>query len=263
MYKNVFQSRKNRKINKIKDIVDLKIDYNKVDKKDIYGYYILNRMEDSGVYDLAMIGDFHDEYPDYIALFNQPGYFQKTKNTCIAFYIDDEKFDDLDGLYIAIISKNIELLKYYKWYFKNVKYVIGPDYSVYGNFKKSTIIHQLEKETIVIGWLVFELGAIVYPNITYGLSNTFDYCFGNIYYGSNVAISFKGSIDNNINQNLLKEAIKTLVDTIKPKAIIVYTVSSDKTTNNILEYAILNNIKIIIPDNSLRSSNMRRIKNNG
>lgn len=110
---------------------------------------------------------------------------------------------------------------------------------------------------------MFELNAIVYPNITYGLQDTYDLCFSNIYYGSNVAISFKGSIDNKINEKLLKETIKNVVDKINPKAIIVYTVASNKTTLKILEYAIVNNINIIIPENSLRTSNLRRLKKNG
>lgn len=110
---------------------------------------------------------------------------------------------------------------------------------------------------------MFELNAIVYPNITYGLQDTYDLCFSNIYYGSNIAISFKGSIDNKINEKLLKEAIKNVVDKISPKAIIVYTVASNKTTLKILEYAIANNINLIIPENSLRTSNLRRLKKNG
>ena len=58
---------------------------------------------------------------------------------------------------------------------------IAPDYSMYGNLKESTLIHQLEKEAVVVGWLVFELGIIVYPNLTYGLKKTFYWCFSNIY----------------------------------------------------------------------------------
>lgn len=257
----------NKKINSDKQVIinniKLNIKYNEIDDKDIYGYYILNRMEESKTFGLAMIGDFHDEYPDYIALANQPGYFHKTNNTCIAFYIDDLKFDNIDSLYLAIIHKNVKLLKYYKWYFRNIKYIIGPDYSVFGNFKKSTIIHQLEKETIVLGWFVFEVGVIAYPNITYGLKDTFCLCLENIYYGSNVAISFKGSIDNKINEKLLEDAIKYLVDKINPKAIIVYTVASNKKTYRILNYAIKHNVKIIVPENSLRNSNLKRVKNNG
>lgn len=257
---NKFCDKPNIKIN---SNIKLNINYSEIDPKDIYGYYILNRMEESNIFGLAMIGDFHDEYPDYIALANQPGYFQKTANTCVAFYIDDIKFDDIDWLYAAIVYKNVELLKFYKWKFRNIEYFIGPDYSLFGNFKKSTMISQLEKETIVIGWFVFELNAIVYPNITYGLLDSYDMCFGNIYYGSNVAISFKGSIDNTINEKLLKEAIKNVVDKINPKTIIVYTVASNKTTFRILEYAIAKNINLIVPDNTLRTSNLRRLKNNG
>lgn len=263
MNMKTIQSRRNQKISKIDSTIELNINYEEVDSKDIYGYYILNRMEESRYYGLAMVGDFHNVYPDYIALFNQKCYFNKTSNTCVAFYINDLIFDDLDGLYLAIIYKDAELLKYYKWYLQGVKYLIGPDYSVYGNFKKSTIIHQIEKETIVIGWLVLELNVIVYPNITFGFQETFDFCLGNIYYGSNVALSLKGSCESTINKDILKAAIKELVDKIKPKAIIIYAVCSNNTVSNLLEYAINNKIKLVIPNNSLRSSNLKRLKSYG
>lgn len=143
MNKDSFQSRRNHMINKIDCPIELNINYDEIDSKDIYGYYFLNRMELSNYYELPMIGDFHNEYPDYIALVNQPCLFNKTANTCVEFYTSDLEFDDLNGIYLAIINKDIELFKYYKWYFKNVKFLIGPDYSIYGNFKESTIIHQL------------------------------------------------------------------------------------------------------------------------
>lgn len=109
----------------------------------------------------------------------------------------------------------------------------------------------------------FELEIIVYPNITYGNYNTFKYCFKNIYSGSNVTISLKGSLDHGINEKFIRDAIKEVVDNIKPKCIIVYSVAFDTTSYRIMKYALDNGIKVIIPDNTLKIRNEMRLKNNG
>lgn len=263
MAKNSFETKKKRKINKLKEDIELNIKYDEIPKEDVYGFYIMNRMEPSNAFGIPMIGDFSNEYPNFIALYNHPAEYLKTDKTCIAFYISDYLFDDIDGIYEAIIHKDIELLKYYKWLLKDVKFIIGPDYSLYGNFNECTIINQLTKEAIVVGWMKFELEIIVYPNITYGNYKTFKYCFKNIYPGSNVAISLKGSLDHGINEKYLISAIKEVVDNIRPECIIAYSVASDITTHRIMKYALDNGIKVIIPDNTLKSRNEMRLKNNG
>lgn len=262
MSKQTFKTKKNRKIIKVPKEIQLNIDMDSIPEEDIYGYYIMNRMESSNIHDLPMIGDFHDEYPDYIALFNHPAEYNKTDDTGVGFYISDLYFDGIDGLYPAIVYKDIELLRYYKYRLLNIKYVIAPDYSSFGNFKDCTLINQLEKQAVVIGWLVLELNAIVYPNLTYGLKPSFKMCFGIIYKGSNVAISLKGCSTGD-NAALLKEAVKFFVDNNAPKAIIAYSVASDKTTYELLQYAIDKGVKIYIVDNTLRLRNLRRISNNG
>ena len=255
--KHTFNVKKDIKIKKITSEIKLKIDMDKIPEEDIYGYYIMNEFESSNVFQIPMIGDFNEEYPDYIALFNHRKDFSKTKNTCIGFYIKDKYFDDIDGIYQAIIYKDVKLLKYYKYLLKDVKFIIAPDYSMYGNFKDSTLIHQLEKQAIVFGWMKLELDAIIYPNITYGLKHTYKWCFKNIYKGSNVALSLKGCIRNGENENLIN-AIKFMTDEINPKSIILYSVSNDETSKKLLSYPISKNIPIIFVSNELKTRNLNR-----
>ena len=263
MRKHNFFIKRERLIKKINKEIKLNINIEEVPEDDVQGYYIMNRMEVGPKFQLPMIGNFGDEYPDYISLVSHPKEFKITNDTCVAFYEKDIKFDNIVGLYTAIICKDSELLKYYKWFFKDVKYLIGPDYSMYGNFRESSLIHQLEKEAVVIGWFLFEMNISVYPNITYGLESSFDYCFSNIYYGSNVALSLKGSIDGKDNEALLVNAITRVVDDIYPKAIIVYSVSSIQTTKRIMKYALDKGIIVLIVDNTLGLRNLRRLKTNG
>lgn len=82
-----------------------------------------------------------------------------------------------------------------------------------------------------------------------------------IYKGSNVAISLKGCSTGQ-NAALLKEAIKYYVDNKDPKSIIAYSVACDKTTYDLLKYAIDKGIKVYVVDNTLRLRNLRRLSNN-
>ena len=61
---------------------------------------------------------------------------------------------------------------------------------------------------------------------------------------------------------LLEKAVKYAVDNLELHAIIVYTTTyDDSIILDIFKYAVNNNVKIIIPENSLRISN--RGKKNG
>lgn len=43
MRKQAFQSRKNRKANMISDNITFKIDYDNIDHRDVYGFYLTNK----------------------------------------------------------------------------------------------------------------------------------------------------------------------------------------------------------------------------
>ncbi len=258
--KHTFSVKKDNKIIKIKEDIKLNINMEKIPEEDIYGYYVMNNFESSEVFNIPMIGNFNEAYPDYIALFNHPKDFYKTEKTCVGFYIKDKYFDDIDGIYQAIIYKDVKLLKYYKFLLKDVKFIIAPDYSIYGNFKDCTLIHQLEKQAVVFGWMKLELNAIIYPNITYGLNHTYKWCFKNIYKGSNVALSLKGCIRNGESKNLI-DAIKFMVDEVEPKSIILYSTSYDDTSKKLLSYAINKGINIIFLDNMLKDRNLKNSRN--
>ena len=74
----------------------------------------------------------------------------------------------------------------------------------------------------------------------------------------NIAEGYPGE-----NAALLKEAIKYFVDNNEPKAIIAYSVACDKTTYELLQYAIDKGVKVYVVDNTLRLRNLRRLSSNG
>lgn len=242
---------KNKKINsKIK----LNIKYSKIDPRDVYGFYLTNKTTKNNSKCLPDIGSFVDVYPDFIALESEPGLFNKTLFTCVSWFKHDQYFDTIDGLYNAIIYKDEELLKFYKTRYLNVKMFIGVDYSTYGDFDEETLLHNIKKSCVVFLWLTFELNGLVYPLMTYGTEKSFNWCFEHIMKGSNVAISLKGVMKGQERKLFLK-ALKVLIDTRSPKALIVYTVASKESSDEMLKYAKEKGVPIIYAANTLLDRN--------
>lgn len=194
---------------------------------------------------------------DYLALYTDVGEYNKTQNTAVCFYQYDNKFDGIKGLFNAIYYNDEFLLKKYKERFKNVKYAVSPDYSMCGDIPSIENYYRIFKARIVAMWLTIELGILTIPNITYANENYFDCMLDGMEETNVVAFSVKGSIKNSIQKKLLLKAIVKTVDTLKNlTSIIVYSVcKDDETINNLFEYAISKNIKIVIPNNVLRSRN--------
>lgn len=255
-----FNSRKKLKVNKIKDEVKLKLDYKSIDKSDVYGFYLTNKTTKNNSKELPDIGCFIDIVPDFIALISEPSLYNLTNKTCVAWFKDDSIFDTIDGLYNAIIYKDIELLKYYKYKYKDIKIFISPDYSLYGDFDKTVILNNLRKQLVVSLWLIFELDAIVIPLMTYSNEESLDWCFEHIMQDSVVAVSLKG-VMNEPEKSLFIKALKKLIDTRHPKSLIVYSVSKDETTKEMLENEYKNKMDVHIIDNTLLRRN--RGKANG
>ena len=128
---------------------------------------LLNQAERAGEYGFPVLYCNTEVYPDYLALYCQPGYYHKTGNTGICFYSYDISFDDIHGLFNAIYYGDLKLLAYYKERFRNVKFFISPDYSVFGDIQKIENLARIWKARIVSLWFILELHAVVIPNIMY------------------------------------------------------------------------------------------------
>lgn len=221
---------------------------------------LLNQAEREGEYGFPVLYCNTDVFPDYLALYSQPGLYHKTKNTGVCFYSYDCSFDDIHGLYNAIYYGNERLLKYYKERFKNVNYFITPDCSVFGDIQKVENLHRIWKARIVALWFILELKAIVIPNIMYYSEESLPITCCGLENCSVVAFSAKGHVRYAKERQLLKSAIKYVVDHFPLKTIVVYSVcGDDDNCLKLFEYATEKNIEIIIPDNSLRSRNIERM----
>lgn len=219
---------------------------------------LLNKTVLTGPYQFPTLHCNVKTLPDYIALYTEPGKYNYSNRTAVAFYAYDDTFDGLFGLYNAIYYGIDYLLEFYKGRFEGVKYFISPDYSVFGDVSLSENIQRQQKMRIVSLWLTFECNAIVIPNASYFSKNHFDISFCGMEDCTVIAFSTKGHMRAE-EQELTKAAIKYAVDNLPLQTIVVYTdCKEDSTVYNLFSYALENNINICIPRNTLLERNRER-----
>lgn len=228
---------------------------------DLYGCWLTNRSTYSKEYEFPEVYAFVDEKIDYLCLPGEKSKLESGNNNCLCFYVDDNRFDTIDGLYNAIIYRDNKKLKKYKEKYKDIKYVISPDYSTYVELSKAWIVNQINKARIVTLWFQLEIGCVAIPNITFSIEEYDDICLEGIVEGSTVAISMKSLMQKSEMRIRTKEVIKKVVDRIHPLMIVVYSVAKDDNTIKYFDYAIKNDVDICIPNNTLKEANENKRKN--
>nr|MCR5609913.1 DUF4417 domain-containing protein [Lachnospiraceae bacterium] len=217
-----------------------------------------NRTISCGKFDLPAINCNVSVFPDYIALYSQISLYHKTEHTAVAFFQYDDEFDGKNGLFWAIYYNVEERLEFFKKRFEGVKYIIIPDFSELGDIHNIENIYRLFKGRLVGLWFIFEIGAVVIPNITFPTTESFEYALDGYEECSVAAISTKGHMKDSSEKLRLRNNVQLTVDKLsKLKTFIVYDVcGTNEETLDLFSYAIEKGIKIIIPDNTLKNRNM-------
>lgn len=220
--------------------------------KDIFGVYLLEKLSFDGEFDMPIVSNFDDiSKIDYISLYSDKKDYFKTSNTCIAFYQYDHIFDGINGLYNSIAYNMKEQLNKYIQRFKDVKYIIAPDYSLFGDFPVALQIFNVYKSRICMCWLQQNTNASIIPNIRRTYSYSYNFCFDGIKKHSNIAISVLGQLKNKQNYDLFIDGFKELINRVEPKQIIAYGFINNKNFQSIFEVALKRGIKIIIPHSKI------------
>ncbi len=200
-------------------------------------------------------------YPDFIALNTEKAKFHLTPATALGFYSYDKTFDKIDGLFNAIYYNDKRLLKKYKNLYANIRFVIGPDYSLFDDIWINENENRLWKIRVVMLWFVMEIGAIVVPNAIYLSQDKLPKYLSGFETCTVMCFSTKGQIRYAKNRARVKETVKYVVDHFKLKVILVYSVcGKDETSLKLFEYAISRGIDVRIVDNTLRRQNQRHVK---
>ncbi len=220
--------------------------------KDIFGVYLLQSLTFKGIFDIPCVGNNDDiSEIDFIALYSDTKDYFKTENTCVAFYQYDHIFDGIHGLYNSIIYQDNERLEKYQKRFEGVKYIIAPDYSLFGDFPNALQIFNIYKSRLCMCWLMQNTKAKVIPNVRWTFDFSFEYCFDGIEKGSNIAISILGQIHDVDNKEMFLDGLKKAIDAIEPKAIIVYGFVTENNFDSLFGYAKSKGIKIIVPHSKI------------
>ena len=188
---------------------------------------LTNRTVSCGGMDLPAINCNVSVLPDYIALYSQTSFYHKTEHTAVAFFQFDEDFDGKFGLYWAIYYNVEERLTYFKERFKDVKYVIIPDFSELGDIHKIENNYRLFKGRIIGLWFIFEIGAVVIPNITFPTEESVNFALDGYGDCSVVAISTKGHMGDPAENLRLRANIRLTVENLtnhKQSLLMMYVV---------------------------------------
>lgn len=221
-----------------------------------------NKTVSKGDMDLPAINCNIKMFPDYIALYSETGLYHKTERTAVGFFEYDSDFDGKNGLFWAIYYNVEERLDYFKKRFYGVKYVIVPDFSELGDIHSIENTYRLFKGRLVGLWFMFEIGAVVIPNITFPTKESCNFALSGYENSSVVLFSTKGHMDEPEENQRLRENIRLTVDKMpKIKTIIVYDIcSTNDATLDTFSYAISKGIEIIIPNNTLKLRNIELYK---
>ena len=212
-------------------------------------------------YDLPIHHCDPDVYPDFIALNCEPSKYHETPITAVAFYTYDKTFDKIDGLYNAIYYGDRALLAKYEKLYKDVSFVIAPDYSMFDDIWQYENQYRLFKTRVIMLWFVLVIKAVVIPNVPFlspdklplylsGFENCTVFCF-----------STKSHVRYEDDRTRIRECVKYVVDTFPLKAILVYSVcGKDSTSLALFDYALSKGIDVRIIDNTMRRRNQSHLK---
>lgn len=215
-----------------------------------------NKTISCGKKDLPALYCNTEVYPDFLALYSEPKLYHKTDKTGVCFYQFDSVFDGKRGLFESIYHDDTTRLEYYKKRFNGVKFFISPDYSEFGDIHVIENEYRLFKARIVAIWFIFEIGAVVIPNISFPTERSVAFALDGYEDCTVVAMSTKSHLQNTEEYERLLWKIRYTVDHLNLKAIIVYDVcSSNDKVMECFAYAISKGIEIIIPDNTLKARN--------
>ncbi len=227
-------------------------------KKRLLLHYLdyTNKTHKSGKLELPCVKCNTEVVPDYIALYSQVCDYHHTAMTAVAFFQFDDVIDGQHGLYNAIYYNNRKDLRKFKKRFMGVRFVIPPDCSECGDVDLLENLYRLKRARVISLWLTMELGICVIPLITFPNLDFLPLVLEGLKECSVVAFSTKGYINNAEEREILKKAIKKVVDTLHLKKIVVYDVcKTDAKALAIFEYAVQNGVEVVIPDNILKNRN--------
>ena len=151
-------------------------------------------------------------------------------NAFVCFYIDDQKFDGIRGIWHDY-KQTLKVLLHFAG-------TITPDFSTYQDFPYPIKIYATYRMRLMGYWLGLN-GIPVINNVRWGDESTYSYCFVGIPQNSIVAIgTVGGSPREIINRDRFEKGLFKMVEILKPHTIIVYGSANYECFNKLKEQKI-------------------------
>ena len=132
----------------------------------------------------------------------------------VCFYLDDQKFDGLHGIWHDS-THALKILRHFAG-------AITPDFSTYQDFPEPIKIYNTYRMR-AFGYWLGRNGISVINNVRWGTEETYSYCFDGIPRNSVVCIgTVGGSPKKLIDRKRFEEGLEELVRVRKPHTILVY-----------------------------------------
>lgn len=212
-------------------------------------------------YDLPIHHCDPSVYPDFIALNSEPSKFRETSLTAVAFYTYDKTFDKINGLYNAIYYEDRKLLEKYENLYRDITYIIAPDYSLFDDIWQYENQYRLFKTRIIMLWFVLVIKAVVIPNVPFLSTDKLPLYLSGFETCTVMCFSTKSHVRNKDDRKRIRDCVKYVVDSFPLKAILVYSVcGKDSTSLALFDYALSKGIDVRIIDNTLRRRNQSHLK---
>lgn len=186
-----------------------------------------------------------DDFPENIVPFNK---IKETKN--------------IEDCYVCFYCRDVDFLRIKKnpKQFVNIlqksKGIIGLDFSVYTDMPKIVQKKQMYNN-LAFTYFFGASGIKVIPNIRYGVDEITEDFLNAIPQGSLIAIGTYGFIKTVKEQNVWFEQINKIIQTLKPKGIVIY----GSLPKDFKRWLVLNDIKFKVYESHL-SLKMREVMNN-
>lgn len=195
----------------------------KKDYKDVFGAYMLVGAEyDVEHYDIPYV-DVKDDIvlPEKLISYSKVKQADSNSNVFVHFYQDDYIFDGTYGIWNALLYDN-QFKKGFNFdKLKNVKGIICPDYSVYGDMPKDQKIWNVGRSRR-IGSYFNRIGIPAIPNVHWLGPESYEYCFAGLKKNSILAVSTVGCLRSNLDRSLFIPGLIYLIKNFEPTTLILY-----------------------------------------
>lgn len=178
------------------------------DQKDVFKAHLLADVEPTGKWGIPLI-PCCDEIPDRLVPFHQARTCKDT-DQWVHFYEDDYQ---IDRIWNSPCANDTVLGKF--------KGVISPDFSIYANMPGAMQIWNTFRNH-VLGAHYASNGIKVIPNVRWGESSSFDFCFDGLEQGKTIAIGTHGCVRKTVDQRIFRAGFYEMLRRLQPSCIIVY-----------------------------------------